>query len=299
MKAQFEFKLPDMWVGAFWKRSESAHGDTRTDVWLCAVPCVPLHVMVFDSDLEEIALLLSPLSFYGRRPLRLFAARLELDQVQHVMRLRAAIIRALGYSPLGLLNHPGRPPIRIEIQPPSTALQPWLLIVRHKRHAATLSWQPSAELTNIQARYAVAKPHQYGDAERFHPISEAAVKDLTDRLNNANNFYLSGEETWKCRPLMEVACLLERLYGDVASIFIYAPESSLDEWRLHIRIGTSDESASVYWSKWRHPNAQLRVQLMHGEMKFSQVHDCADPVAAYMTTAKLLNVSDHYPEEAL
>lgn len=34
-----EFKLEDFWIGFFWKRS-----GTFFDLWICAVPCVPLHV---------------------------------------------------------------------------------------------------------------------------------------------------------------------------------------------------------------------------------------------------------------
>lgn len=37
--AQIEFKLADLWVGAFWKRTGSC-----VDVWVCLVPCVPIHV---------------------------------------------------------------------------------------------------------------------------------------------------------------------------------------------------------------------------------------------------------------
>ncbi len=38
--ARFEFKLPDLWVGAFWKRSGNC-----VDLWVCLLPCVPLHVL--------------------------------------------------------------------------------------------------------------------------------------------------------------------------------------------------------------------------------------------------------------
>lgn len=37
--AQFEFKLADLWVGAFWRRTSNS-----VDVWICFVPCVPLHI---------------------------------------------------------------------------------------------------------------------------------------------------------------------------------------------------------------------------------------------------------------
>lgn len=45
--AQFEWKLEDFWVGAFWKRT----GGT-IDLWLCLIPCVPLHVSWGWSQIE-------------------------------------------------------------------------------------------------------------------------------------------------------------------------------------------------------------------------------------------------------
>lgn len=36
---QLELKLQDLWVGAFWKRTGGS-----VDVWVCLVPCVPLHI---------------------------------------------------------------------------------------------------------------------------------------------------------------------------------------------------------------------------------------------------------------
>lgn len=36
---QFEWKLQDFWIGAFWKPT----GNT-VDLWVCLIPCVPLHV---------------------------------------------------------------------------------------------------------------------------------------------------------------------------------------------------------------------------------------------------------------
>lgn len=37
--AQFEWKLADLWIGAFWKRTGSC-----IDLWICLLPCLPLHV---------------------------------------------------------------------------------------------------------------------------------------------------------------------------------------------------------------------------------------------------------------
>lgn len=36
---QFEFKLQDLWVGAFWKRLGNCW-----DLYICLLPCVPLHI---------------------------------------------------------------------------------------------------------------------------------------------------------------------------------------------------------------------------------------------------------------
>lgn len=45
MHARLEWKLADMWIGVFW-RSEllTASLKMHTDVWVCIVPCVPLHL---------------------------------------------------------------------------------------------------------------------------------------------------------------------------------------------------------------------------------------------------------------
>lgn len=39
MSVRLEFKLQDAWVGVFWKKSPTA-----TDIWICLVPCVPIHL---------------------------------------------------------------------------------------------------------------------------------------------------------------------------------------------------------------------------------------------------------------
>lgn len=50
MKIRLEFKIEDMWVGLFWRRKRW-HGDPQsggpciqTDVWICLVPCLPIHI---------------------------------------------------------------------------------------------------------------------------------------------------------------------------------------------------------------------------------------------------------------
>ena len=37
---RFEWKLPDLWIGVFWKHGK--FGDF--DIWICLIPCVPLHI---------------------------------------------------------------------------------------------------------------------------------------------------------------------------------------------------------------------------------------------------------------
>lgn len=45
---RLEVKLQDVWIGLYWKRKRrSGTGwppDTRTDVWICLVPCLPIHI---------------------------------------------------------------------------------------------------------------------------------------------------------------------------------------------------------------------------------------------------------------
>lgn len=40
-----EWKMADLWVGAFWKfqRPDDYPDDWRFDLWVCLVPCLPLH----------------------------------------------------------------------------------------------------------------------------------------------------------------------------------------------------------------------------------------------------------------
>jgi len=56
ISVRLEFKLADMWVGAFWRRSTEEgieEGDKhativnrpRLDVWVCLLPCLPIHIV--------------------------------------------------------------------------------------------------------------------------------------------------------------------------------------------------------------------------------------------------------------
>lgn len=39
-----EFKLQDLWVGAFWHRKRSILGSEQ-HIWICLLPCLPIHIM--------------------------------------------------------------------------------------------------------------------------------------------------------------------------------------------------------------------------------------------------------------
>jgi len=39
MRVRLEWKPEDLWVGVFWRRS-----GRRTDVWVCLLPCLPIHI---------------------------------------------------------------------------------------------------------------------------------------------------------------------------------------------------------------------------------------------------------------
>lgn len=79
MKARVEFKLPDMWVGLFWKRGRDGcsrwsweenrphiFSIPRLDVWICLVPCLPLHVQ-FGGNEERLSFLDRWLAPYDRK----------------------------------------------------------------------------------------------------------------------------------------------------------------------------------------------------------------------------------------
>jgi hypothetical protein len=47
-RLQLEWKLEDMWFGLFWKNTHE-----RIDIWLCLIPCFPLHYASPVSETEE------------------------------------------------------------------------------------------------------------------------------------------------------------------------------------------------------------------------------------------------------
>jgi len=44
MYALFEFQPRDMWIGARWRVSNLSIAQTLVDVWICLIPCFPLHI---------------------------------------------------------------------------------------------------------------------------------------------------------------------------------------------------------------------------------------------------------------
>jgi hypothetical protein len=45
MRVRVEWKPEDLWVGAYWRRTqERVWWSRRYDLWICLLPCLPLHV---------------------------------------------------------------------------------------------------------------------------------------------------------------------------------------------------------------------------------------------------------------
>jgi len=53
IRVALEFKKEDLWMGAFWKTSRYDQGRNacfqhqhlaHTDVWVCFLPCLPIHI---------------------------------------------------------------------------------------------------------------------------------------------------------------------------------------------------------------------------------------------------------------
>jgi hypothetical protein len=52
-----EWKLEDFWIGAFWKttKCKTDFGEKlfSVDIWVCLVPCLPLHITLINRILLE------------------------------------------------------------------------------------------------------------------------------------------------------------------------------------------------------------------------------------------------------
>jgi hypothetical protein len=44
---RLESKLADLWVGAFWSSTPASPDTARLDFYLCLVPCLPLHLVLW------------------------------------------------------------------------------------------------------------------------------------------------------------------------------------------------------------------------------------------------------------
>ena len=51
-KLRIEFKIEDCWIGAFWKSNTSWIG-YKYDLWVCIIPCFPIHYTYRDSSKFE------------------------------------------------------------------------------------------------------------------------------------------------------------------------------------------------------------------------------------------------------
>jgi hypothetical protein len=38
---RLEFKVQDLWIGAFWNNGRD---DDLVDLWICVLPCLPIHL---------------------------------------------------------------------------------------------------------------------------------------------------------------------------------------------------------------------------------------------------------------
>lgn len=47
-RAHFELKWRDIWVGLYWKQIGNC-----IDVWICFIPCIPLHISWWWHDTAE------------------------------------------------------------------------------------------------------------------------------------------------------------------------------------------------------------------------------------------------------
>lgn len=44
MRARVEFKLSECYIGWRWRRDDPMFGPRRLDVWVCLLPCLPIHI---------------------------------------------------------------------------------------------------------------------------------------------------------------------------------------------------------------------------------------------------------------
>lgn len=58
IRCRIEWKLQDLWVGVFWKTTnclvDSGEKPLFTDVWICILPCVPIHLTLMHHVVIDI-----------------------------------------------------------------------------------------------------------------------------------------------------------------------------------------------------------------------------------------------------
>ncbi len=47
VSAQLEFKPQDFWIGAFWKTTYPYYAKRMTDIWICILPMMPIHISLY------------------------------------------------------------------------------------------------------------------------------------------------------------------------------------------------------------------------------------------------------------
>lgn len=56
LKWHFEWKLPDLWIGVFWRsHREEIYGAERLlsrEIWICLLPCLPLCITTYAEDVR-------------------------------------------------------------------------------------------------------------------------------------------------------------------------------------------------------------------------------------------------------
>lgn len=53
IRMRLEYKQEDMWIGVYWRDA-----DTSIDIWLCMLPCLPIHINFWKYGLSKRTLLL-------------------------------------------------------------------------------------------------------------------------------------------------------------------------------------------------------------------------------------------------
>jgi hypothetical protein len=44
---RLERKMADCWIGLYWRWDRARRGYAWLDIWLCLVPCLPIHLALY------------------------------------------------------------------------------------------------------------------------------------------------------------------------------------------------------------------------------------------------------------